>query len=490
MEYNKRMEALYKKNYTINPVQKALRFNNPFLIASSQVLLSNILKAQTNPPSLQQTATKMAETASNIETSKKSSAVESEKTKITKRAKIASDKAKADAKTASDKAKADAKAASDKANADAIRSKFNKSVADLEAELKAKKDAKEKADYLKRDEAERVREEKEEAKKGKTTSESGGIKRNEGKTTSAPKKKVPANEKPIVPAKKPVVPTKKPVVPPKKEAKTPLAKETDSDDELNKIKNNQSLPKLNRDRAGYILNKNKAKASLKLLNDMNDPISNPPPYQPYLTADGERQEPGSQMERESDAYRIWFKQYGKQWIKREQAKQTFRDEIQKEDALLKGNSQSLVQKSSANTSKYFPNRSETHIPVIKNEIARLKRVVGENPGDLPAKLALKDANAVLVKLNKEKSDTAKVYIKAVKDRNKYAVQNGVSSAEFKEKAMLVEALITKLHSYDKLTPSTATTSKDHKLPDPFGKKQGTTTDLPVAGGSALRGGGN
>ena len=203
------------------------------------------------------------------------------------------------------------------------------------------------------------------------------------------------------------------------------------------------------------------------------------------------------MERESDAYRIWFKQYGKQWIKREQAKQTFRDEIQKEDALLKGNSQSLVQKSTANTSKYFPNRSETHIPVIKNEIARLKRVVGENPGDLPAKLALKDANAVLVKLNKEKTDTAKLYIKAVKDKNQYAVKNGVTSPEFKAKAKLVETLVTKLHSYDKLTPTTATTSKEHPLPDPngmasspFGNKQGTTSIIPSAGASGLRGGGN
>jgi len=98
----------------------------------------------------------------------------------------------------------------DKAKADEIQKKFNKAVADQKARDKAKKDAKELADYLKRDEAERIREEKEEAKKGKTTSQSGGIKRNEGKTTSAPKKPTAPAKKPVAPAKKPADITSKP----------------------------------------------------------------------------------------------------------------------------------------------------------------------------------------------------------------------------------------------------------------------------------------
>ena len=465
MQYNRRMQELYKKNYTINPIQKARRFNNPFLIASSQTLLSNILKAQTNPPSLQQTANKMAETASNIETSKQSSVVESEKIKTAKKAKIVSDKAKAD------KVLSDAKKVKD-AKAKEIQDKFNKSV----------------ADQLKRDKAK--------DKKTKDKSESGGIKISEGKKpTVPPKKKIP-DATPTPPPVKPVPP--KITVP--KEGKAVVAKETDSAATLNKIKNNMSLPELNRKRAGYIIEKNEAKSSLKLLNNMNDPISNPPPYQPFLTASGERQVPGSEMEKESDAYRIWFKQYGKLWLKREAAKQTFREKIQKEDALLKGNSQSLVEKSSsANNSRYFPNKSETHIPVVKNEISRLKRVVGETPGNLPARLALQEAQSVLVKLNKEKSSTAKLYVKAVKDRNNYAVKNGVNTAEFKVKSKLVETLIDKLHSYDKLSPSHSKAGRDHKLPDPngkdantpFGNKEGSKSTIgEAAGASSLRGGGN
>ena len=44
--HNRLMRELYKKNLTAD-VQQPMRFNNPFLIQSSQVLLSNILKKQT-----------------------------------------------------------------------------------------------------------------------------------------------------------------------------------------------------------------------------------------------------------------------------------------------------------------------------------------------------------------------------------------------------------------------------------------------------------
>ena len=507
MLHNNRMRELYKSNFTIQPTMKARRFKNPFLLQSSQVLLSNILQAQTKSATATSTVkSTIPQTSANTSKNDTSSILKSETTKSDnvkkERAKIASDKKKADAKTASDKAKADE-----------IYKKFNKSVADQKARDKAKKDAKELADYLKRDEAEKVREEKEEAKKAKAKSESGGVKvpsgggGGGGKKTPAKKPTVAPTKKPTVtPTKPTVAPTKKPTVtlPSKKptSTKTTVPKETDSTASLNANKNDMSLPELNRKRASIIINKQTDMIALKILNEITDEASKPPPYQPYLRADGTRQEPGSELERESDAYRIWYKSYGKLWLQREAKKSQLKQNIQQRDAELKANTLKLQhnKESTQTTNKnvFIVSNSETHIPVIKAEITRLRKVVSDDPSDTKAKASLDKGVALLKTRNAEKLKLSKSFIEAVKERNASAVSNGVSSADFKAKSKIVEGLIDKLHSYDKVTPSVAKNHKDHKLPDPFGSKEGSTTKLPVSGGGtssagtggSLRGGGN
>ena len=129
--HNEKMMKIYAQNYTLPTTQPTRRFNNPFLIQSSQVLLSQILKKQssTSTPTVK-TATDLNpvnDETSNIET-------QADSTKATEAKKdVIKTKTKADAKA---KAKTDAKA---DAKAEEIQDKFNKTVAAQKAEADAEK---------------------------------------------------------------------------------------------------------------------------------------------------------------------------------------------------------------------------------------------------------------------------------------------------------------------------------------------------------------
>lgn len=132
--HNEKMMKIYAQNYTLPTTQPTRRFNNPFLIQSSQVLLSQILKKQssTSTPTVKPATdlNPVNDETSNIET-------QADSTKATE-AKKDMTKTKTKAKTKADaKAKADAKTAQT-AKAKEIQDNFNKTVAAQKARADAK----------------------------------------------------------------------------------------------------------------------------------------------------------------------------------------------------------------------------------------------------------------------------------------------------------------------------------------------------------------
>ena len=154
---NMRMRALYRSNYfTQGP--PARRFDNPYFIPSTQVLLQQLVnKGSTPTPAVTNTnATSGVTTGPVMQPSRTAVPANPDKSTPGATGVPSAEERKPPGKMPTSK------------SADEIQKKFNKSVADQKARAKAKKDAKELADYKKRDEAERVREEKEEkAKKNK-----------------------------------------------------------------------------------------------------------------------------------------------------------------------------------------------------------------------------------------------------------------------------------------------------------------------------------
>ena len=170
-----RMRALYRSNYfTQGP--PARRFDNPYFIPSTQVLLQQLVnKGSTPSPAVTNTnSTSGVTTGPVMQPSRTAVPANPDKSTPGATGVPSAEERKPPGKMPTSK------------SADEIQKKFNKSVADQKARAKAKKDAKELADYLKRDEAERVREEK--AKKSKqapkkapnTTGNDGGFGKKSG----------------------------------------------------------------------------------------------------------------------------------------------------------------------------------------------------------------------------------------------------------------------------------------------------------------------
>jgi len=168
---NMRMRALYRSNYfTQGP--PARRFDNPYFIPSTQVLLQQLVnKGSTPSPAVTNTnSTSGVTTGPVMQPSRTAVPANPDKSTPGATGVPSAEERKPPGKMPTSK------------SADEIQKKFNKSVADQKARAKAKKDAKELADYKKRDEAERVREEKEEKAK------------KDSKNKKAPKKAPPKTD--------------------------------------------------------------------------------------------------------------------------------------------------------------------------------------------------------------------------------------------------------------------------------------------------------
>lgn len=187
-----RMRALYASNYFTNG-PPARRFDNPYFIPSTQVLLQQLVNkgkavtptAVATPPARPTAKASSTATPAAPDKATPGAAGTAAPNQERKPPQSAPNKAKADEiqkkfnkAVADQKARAAAKAdpfgkkqgvkrpvkdvrTESQKRADAIQKRFNKAIADQRARDKAEKDAKELAAYKKRDEAERVREEKE-----------------------------------------------------------------------------------------------------------------------------------------------------------------------------------------------------------------------------------------------------------------------------------------------------------------------------------------